>query len=88
MRHNTSSDKTYVLAYDLIAAKLNIMCKGADSSCIASTIAAADAFLCAHPIGSGVSGSDPAWQQIKFAVSALSKYNTGRSCVPSCDTLN
>ena len=85
MRHSTSNDKTYILAQQLIAAKLNILCKGADSSCVDSTIADADAFLCAHPVGSGVPGSSSAWQQIKYAVSVLDKYNTGRSCAPSCD---
>ena len=85
MRHN-STDKTYLLAQELIAAKLNIACKGADSSCIQSQIDAADAFLCAHPVGSGVSASSPAWQSIKSAYNAINKYNDGHSCAPSCDT--
>ena len=85
MRHSTSNDKTYVLAQELIAAKLNIGCKNSDSSCISSQIAAADAFLCAHPVGSGVGGSSPAWQQIKSAFNAISKYNEGKSCAPSCE---
>jgi hypothetical protein len=84
MRHSTSNDKTYILAQQVMGAKLNILCKGADSSCIASVIADADAFLCAHPVGSGVPGSSSAWQHIKYAVSALDKYNSGRTCVNSC----
>jgi hypothetical protein len=86
MRHATGQDRTYLVAQELIAAKLNTMCKGSDPSCVSSLIAAADAWLCAHPVGSGVSGGSSAWQQIKATHSALEKYNTGRSCAPSCDT--
>jgi hypothetical protein len=86
MRHNSSHDKTYTLAQQLIAAKLNIACKGSDSSCIASAIAAADSFLCAHPVGSGVTANSSAWQQIKATNSLLEKYNEGLLCAPSCDT--
>jgi hypothetical protein len=89
MRHSSSRDKTYDLASQLIAAKLNIACKGANSTCIASQIAAADNFLCAHPVGSGVTANSPAWQQIKAAYGALEKYNTGKLCAPSCsDAMN
>ncbi len=86
MRHSSGNDKTYTLAQEVIAAKLNIGCKGSDSSCIASALAAADAWLCDHPVGSGVSGGSSAWQQIKAAFNAIGKYNDGRSCAPSCDT--
>ena len=86
MQHNPSHDKTYTLAHQLIAAKLNIACKGADSSCIASAIAAADSFLCAHPVGSGVTANSSAWQQIKATNALLEKYNEGLLCAPSCDT--
>jgi hypothetical protein len=86
MRHNSSHDKTYTLAQQLIAAKLNVACKGSDSSCIASDIAAADSFLCAHPIGSGVTANSSAWQQIKATHSRLAKYNEGKLCAPSCET--
>jgi len=84
MRHSTGQDKTYVLAQQLIAAKLNVACMNSNSSCVASLIAAADAWLCDHPVGSGVSGGS-VWNQIKATHSALEKYNTGRSCAPSCD---
>ena len=86
MRHNTSQDKTYLLAQELIAAKLNVNCKNSNQSCVNSLIAAADAWLCLHPIGSGVSGGS-VWNQIKATHSALEKYNTGKSCAPSCDTV-
>ena len=86
MRHATGNDKTYLLAQELIAAKLNVNCKHSSATCVSSLIAAADSWLCLHPVGSGVSGGSSAWQQIKATHSALEKYNTGRSCAPSCDT--
>ena len=83
MRHKSSHDKTYTLAQELIAAKLNIACKHANSSCIASDIAAADAFLCAHPVGCGcVSPSD--WNTIKASHARLDKYKDGKLCAPTC----
>ena len=85
MRHSASHDKTYSLAQQLIAAKLNIACKQSNSSCIASAIIAADNWLCAHPVGSGVTANSAAWQQIKATYSLLVKYNTGTLCAPSCD---
>ena len=86
MRHSAGNDKTYLLAQELIAAKLNVGCKHSNTSCVSSLIAAADAWLCSHPVGSGVTGGSAAWQQIKATHSALEKYNTGKSCAPSCDT--
>jgi hypothetical protein len=84
MRHS-SQDKTYLVAQELIAAKLNVNCRNTNASCIASQIAAADAWLCDHPIGSGVGGGSSAWNQIKAVHALLEKYNTGRLCAPSCD---
>jgi hypothetical protein len=86
MRHNSGQDKTYTIAQQLIAAKLNIGCKHSDSSCIASAIAAADAWLCQHPVGSGVGGGSSAWHQISATNSTIDKYNSGKSCAPTCDT--
>jgi hypothetical protein len=89
MRHNSSHDKTYSLASQLIAAKLNVACNHSDPSCVASLITAADNFLCAHPVGSGVTANSAAWQQIRATFNALENYNTGKLCVPSCpDALN
>jgi hypothetical protein len=83
MRHSTGQDKTYLLAQELIAAKVNIACMNSNPSCVTSLIAAADAWLCAHPVGSGVGGGS-IWNQIKATHAALEKYNTGRSCAPTC----
>ncbi|GAA5526957.1 PT domain-containing protein [Herpetosiphon gulosus] len=55
---NTSprGDATYILAHQLIAAKLNVA-QGANGSTVNATIAAADAWLQQHPLGSKPSGS-------------------------------
>ena len=86
MRHNASQDKTYSLAQELVAAKLNVTCKHTDQSCVSSLIAAADNFLCSHPIGSGVTANSSPWQQVKATFSALAKYNSGMRCAPRCAT--
>ena len=81
MRHS-SRDKTYAIAQQLIAAKLNILCGHANSSCIASAVAAADAWLCAHPIGSNPKNS--VWNQISGVNDTLTTYNEGHMCAPHC----
>ena len=50
-------DATYILAHQLIAAKLNVE-SGADGSALGTTIADADAWLMAHPLGSNPRGTD------------------------------
>ena len=85
MRHSSSQDKTYSMFQQLVATKLNIMCKGSDPSCIAAQLQAADNWMCMHQPGSGVTANSAAWQSIKATYNALEKYNTGHSCAPSCD---
>jgi len=85
IRHSSSHDKTYSLAKNLIAARLNIACQETESSCIISALAAADAWVCAHPIGSGVVANSAAWREINQVNTLLEKYNGGRLCAPSCD---
>jgi hypothetical protein len=85
MRHNADRDKTYSLAQQLIAAKLNVSCQHSSASCIASAIVAADGWLCAHPVGSGVRATSSEWQAIKRTYNSLGKYNDGELCAPSCD---
>ena len=82
MRQSTNQDMTYQLAAQLAAAKLNVTCAGADSSCVASAIAAADSWLCSHPIGSSVKASSQAWRQITSAYNTLVNYNEGLLCAP------
>ena len=84
MQQSTSSDKTYSLAAQLIAAKLNVNCVGANSSCVASAISSADVWLCQHPVGSNVDSKSPAWKQINSTYNTLTDYNEGRLCAPKC----
>lgn len=85
MRHSSSQDKTYSLAQQLIAAKLNIACKSTSNNCISSAISAADTWFCAHPVGSGVRASSAAWREISATHSALEQYNRGVLCAPTCE---
>lgn len=50
-------DATYILAHQLIAAKLNVE-SGADASALGTTIDEADAWLTTHPLGSNPRGAD------------------------------
>ena len=84
IRHDSSHDKTYSLAKQLIAAKLNIACQHTSSSCNANAIATADNWLCTHPIGSGVTASSAAWKAINKFNTLLERYNAGQLCAPSC----
>ena len=80
----TSGDKTYSLAAQLIGAKLNTDCGGADSTCVELAITAADAWLILHPVGSGVTANSREWKQITSAYDTLTSYNQGQLCVPKC----
>jgi hypothetical protein len=82
MQHPTHGDMTYQLAAQLAAAKLNVDCAGMDSSCVASAIAAADAWLCSHQIGSNVRANSQAWKEITPTYNTLADYNEGLLCAP------
>jgi hypothetical protein len=84
MQAATKGDKTYTMFQQLVAAKLNVA-KGAESSCIASTIAAADAWMASHPVGSGVSASSSAWSVGGPLHDRLDDYNNGLLCAPHED---
>ena len=82
MKKAVAGDKTLNLADQLIGAKLNVLV-GNESGCIDSTIAAADAFLAAHPIGSKVSAGSSAWVSTGGALlTQLDAYNNGKLCAP------
>jgi hypothetical protein len=77
-------DRTTQMFAQLVAAKLNVGI-GNDPSCIASTIAAADAWLTTYPVGSNVLGSSPAWSGAgggETLHDALDAYNNGNMCAP------
>lgn len=75
-------DVTYILARALIAAKLNVAA-GNPADCIATTIAAADAWLAVRPPGSKVSGGSAAWKQGEPLAKRLDDYNNGLLCAPA-----
>jgi hypothetical protein len=84
---STNGDATYILAQQLIAAKLNLA-GGADGSVVAQTIASADAFLSAHPLGSTLSKSDR--RTVTSLATTLDRYNMGKigpgACRPDTPT--
>jgi hypothetical protein len=73
-------DMTYALFEQLAAAKLNVAA-GNEASCIEDVIAAADAWLAAHPLGSDVKAKSSAWKTEGSALHAtLDQYNNGLLC--------
>ena len=74
-------DKTYTMFPNLVAAKLNVLI-GNPSSCIASAITEADAWMAAHPLGSQVTGNSDAWGEGGPLASRLDDYNNGLLCAP------
>lgn len=75
-------DKTYDLFRALVPAILNVL-SGNDSSCIADTIVAADAWLTTYPLGSGVKGGLWNTSGGEDLLSTLDAYNNGLLCAPS-----
>ena len=74
------------VAHQEIAAKLNIA-NGADGSCIAQTLAAADALignLIIPPVGNGFLRT----RDVAGYLSTLTLYNEGGLCAPPCDEHN
>jgi hypothetical protein len=75
-------DATYILAGQLIAAKLNVLA-GADSPAIDATINEADAWLVTNPLGSDPEGTIR--QDGIDLAETLDDYNNGVSVPGSCD---
>ncbi|HEX5671963.1 MAG TPA: hypothetical protein VFY46_04495, partial [Acidimicrobiia bacterium] len=80
-------DMTWNLGRPLVTAWLNVSA-GNDPSCIADTIDAAIVWLLAHPLGSGVGGGDPAWQEASGWAGLLDDYNNGLLCAEHRDSLD
>ena len=76
-------DATYILAHQLIAAKLNML-NGADGTTVVFTINAADAWLSTHPLGTGGPTSADRETGILLA-GQLDAFNSGLSGPPHCD---
>lgn len=85
LKKSTSGDKTYSMAAQLIATKLNLL-RGNGASCIGATVIAADAWLALNPIGQGCSFSD--WVTGSPLHSKLDDYNNGELCVPHRDEVD
>ena len=75
-------DKTITMFRSLVSAKLNVLI-GNDSSCIASYIASADAWMAANgPVGSQVKARTAAWKAGESLYYELDAYNNGDRCAP------
>jgi hypothetical protein len=77
-----SKDKTTTMFSSLVSAKLNVLL-GNDSSCVSSTIAAADAWMATYgPVGSRVDASSYAWKLGEPLHRLMDNYNNGMLCAP------
>jgi hypothetical protein len=76
-------DVTYVVAHQLVAAKLNVA-EGADSTAIETTLTEADAWLEANPLGSRPAGE--ARQAGQDIAARLDDYNNGVVGPGHCDS--
>ena len=78
-------NKLVTMFRSLVAAKLNVL-MGNESSCIASTITAADAWMAKYgPMSKTVKASSTAWKEGEPLYYKLDKYNNGLMCAPHRD---
>jgi hypothetical protein len=77
-------DATRILAVQLIAAQLNVAAGNA-SSCIAATVAQANALLVTYPVGSNLRTSTAAGAAAVALGATLDQYNNGLLCAPHRD---
>jgi hypothetical protein len=80
---SAGGDATYILAHQLIAAKLNIA-NGADPSSVSQAVASADTWLIAHPLGS--KPKNPARAEGIALSVILDDFNNGRIGPGHCDS--
>lgn len=78
LRRPTRGDKSYAMAAQLIATKLNLA-SGTDASCIGSDVVAADDWLDENPMDEGRT-SDQVWSTGSTTHDNLDDYNNGRLC--------
>jgi hypothetical protein len=82
---SVGKDKTTTMFSSLVSAKLNVMI-GNDSSCVASTILAADDWMRMYgPVGRGVAASSVAWKKGEPLHRLMDNYNNGMLCAPHRD---
>lgn len=78
-------DKTITLFAMLVSAKLNVLI-GNESSCVSTTIEAADLWFSTYgPAGSGVKADSAAWSEGGPLSATLDDYNNGLMCAPHRD---
>ena len=81
----TGGDKTITMFSSLVPAKLNVII-GNDSSCVASTIESADAWMAQYgPVGRKVHAASLAWKVGEPHHRAMDNYNNGMLCAPHRD---
>ncbi len=85
MSTSPAGDKTYTMFQQLVAARLNVLI-GNVSTCIDSTIVAADAWLTTYPLGS--KPPKAAWSTGGPLATLLDQYNNGLLCATHRDDLN
>jgi hypothetical protein len=79
-----SGDKTLSMFAALLSAKLNVMLDN-NTVCITDTIGKANQWMVAHPVGSNVKASSPAWTEADQWHQLLDDYNNGKLCAPHRD---
>jgi len=84
MMDTPGKDKSLTMFSSLISAKLNVMV-GNDSSCVASTIEAADVWMSTYPAGSDVRAASLAWKRGEPLHRLMDNYNNGMLCAPHRD---
>ena len=77
MKTSGRGDKRYTMFRALVAAKLNVFI-GNDDSCIAESIAAADAWMGTYAAGSGIRANSVAWKEGEPLYWELDDYNNGK----------
>jgi hypothetical protein len=80
LQHAASADKTYELAAEMVAAKLNLSA-GALGTCSIASVADGDAWLASYLLGSGVGQSGSAWTAGASIYSTLRNFNRN-GCAP------
>ena len=82
---SVGKDKTTTMFSSLVSAKLNVLV-GNDSSCVASTVVAADAWMATYgPVGSNVHAASFAWKVGEPLHRLMDNYNNGMLCAPHRD---
>jgi hypothetical protein len=83
--NTNGGDKTLTMFSSLLSAKLNVLL-GTTSSCVASTITSADAWMTAHgPVGKKVHAASLAWKIGEPLHRLMDNYNNGMLCAPHRD---